>query len=556
MEIKVKLQFLFQLALLFVLPLLACNGEHKHVGDPSIVATPEEINDHAGEIIRQSLRDVLSDRHFADSLKLKNSTLLNSLYDENGFELLWSSEGSFTPSADSLFSFIRQSRLYGLFPSDYYEEDIERLREQLRGDSAQQVRLDASRWALGDLLLTSAFVQIVKDLKKGRLLPDSVMQKDSLLSPQFFRRQLDQYRDSSTRAFAALEPAHSGYHQLKASIQSFLDSSDLKKYTYVQAWDSAKLKQLVYKRIGEEDSVQMVSGVPDSSILADAIKTYQKRKGLKADGKISQALISRLNDTGRERFIRIAITLDRYKMMERLPEQYIWVNIPTYRLQLKEADTVVMVSKVAVGKTNTPTPEITSAISDMITYPQWTIPASIIQKEILPGLQRDPGYTNRKGYSILDSEGNVVDPYFVDWSKYKKGIPYKVIQGSGDANALGVIKFNFPNKHSVYLHDTNQRYLFSRKNRALSHGCVRVESWRQLAHFILRNDSLHSANATPVDSLQGWLAQKERHVIPVRKRIPLYIRYFTCEGEEGRVVFHEDIYGQDRRLRDKYFAHK
>ncbi|HEY0066957.1 MAG TPA: L,D-transpeptidase family protein, partial [Flavisolibacter sp.] len=470
------------MALFFVLPLLACNGEHKHVGDPQIVATPEEINDHAGDIIRQSLRDILSDRHFADSLKLKNSILLNSLYDENGFGLLWSSEGRFTPSADSLFSFIQQSRLYGLFPSDYYQEEIVRLRQQLRNDTTQQVRLDASKWALGDLLLTSAFVQIVKDLKKGRLLPDSVLQKDSLLTPQYFRQQLNYYRDSSTRAFATLEPAHSGYHQLKASIQSFLDSNDLRKYTYVQAWDSAKLKQLVYKRIGEEDTLQMVSGVPDSSILADAIKTYQKRKGLKADGKISQALISRLNDTGRERFIRIAITLDRYKMMERLPEQYIWVNIPTYRLQLKEADTVVLASKVAVGKTNTPTPEITSAISDMITYPQWTIPASIIQKEILPGLQRDPGYTNRKGYSLLDSKGNVVDPYFVDWSKYKKGIPYKVIQGSGDANALGVIKFNFPNKHSVYLHDTNQRHLFSRKSRALSHGCVRVESWRQLAH--------------------------------------------------------------------------
>lgn len=556
MEIKVKLHFIFQLALFFVLPLLACNGAQKHVGDPEIVASPEEINDHAGDIIRQSLKDILDDRHFADSLQLKNAAILNDLYDGNGFALFWSSEGNFSPSADSLFSFIQVSRLYGLFPSDYYEQDLKVLRDQLRGDSAQGVKLDASRWALGDLLLTSAFVQVVKDLKKGRLLPDSLIQKDSLLSAPYLSQLLKSYRDSGNKIFAALEPSHSGYKALKASIQNFLDSNDLKEYTYVHAWDSAKLKQLIYQRIGEEDTLQMISGVPDSLILNDAIRTYQKRKGLKVDGKISQALIGKLNDTGRERFIRIAITLDRYKMMDSLPQQYIWVNIPTYRLQLKDADTVRLVSKVAVGKSNTPTPEITSAISDMITYPQWTIPASIIQKEILPGLQRDPGYTVRKGYSLVDAKGNVVDPYFVDWSKYKKGIPYKVVQGSGDANALGVIKFNFPNKHSVYLHDTNQRYLFARKSRALSHGCVRVESWRELAYFILRNDSLHSASATPVDSLQGWLARKERHVVPVRKRIPLYIRYFTCEGEEGRVVFHEDIYGQDRRLRDKYFAHK
>jgi murein L,D-transpeptidase YcbB/YkuD len=219
-------------------------------------------------------------------------------------------------------------------------------------------------------------------------------------------------------------------------------------------------------------------------------------------------------------------------------------------------DTVVLTSKVVVGKTYTRTPEISSAISDMITYPLWTIPASIIQKEILPGLKNDPGYTNRKGYSIIDKEGNVVDPYFVDWSKYKKGIPYKVIQGSGDANALGVIKFNFPNKHAVYLHDTNQRYLFSRKDRALSHGCVRVESWKDLAYFILRNDSLAGGEFTPKDSLNKWLSLKQKHVIPVRKKIPVLIKYFTCEAVDGKLVVHQDIYEEDKKLRNKYFATK
>jgi len=223
---------------------------------------------------------------------------------------------------------------------------------------------------------------------------------------------------------------------------------------------------------------------------------------------------------------------------------------------LKEDDTVRLKSKVVVGKPQSHTPTLTSSITDMITYPQWTIPESIIKKEILPGLKKDPGYTLKKGFSLIDYKGNVVDPYFVDWTKYKTGIPYKVVQGSGDDNALGVMKFNFSNKYFVYLHDTNQRYLFSNKTRALSHGCVRVQNWDSLAYFILRNDSAFSKKTLSSDTLTKWLTLKEKHVIPVRKRIPLFIRYFTCDTKDDELVFYEDVYGDDKRLKDKFFANK
>ena len=239
-----------------------------------------------------------------------------------------------------------------------------------------------------------------------------------------------------------------------------------------------------------------------------------------------------------------------------MPEKYLWVNIPSYYLQLRECDTVILQSKVVVGKPETKTPMLTSTIVDMITYPKWTIPESIIKKEILPGLKKDPGYTTRKGYSLVDKDGNEVDPYSVSWAKYEKGIPYKVVQGSGDDNALGVLKFNFPNKYSVYLHDTNQRYLFSKTSRALSHGCVRVQAWNELAQYILRNDSSFASNAVPVDSLESWLATKQKRYIPVRKPIPLFIRYFSCETKNGKLVFYEDIYEEDKRLRDRLFSSK
>ncbi|MGZ3839513.1 MAG: L,D-transpeptidase family protein, partial [Flavisolibacter sp.] len=217
---------------------------------------------------------------------------------------------------------------------------------------------------------------------------------------------------------------------------------------------------------------------------------------------------------------------------------------------------VVLSSRIVVGKPETRTPVLTSAITDMITYPKWHIPESIIKKDILPGLKKDPGYTLRKGFTLVDDAGNEIDPYSVNWLKFKEGIPYNVVQGSGDENALGVMKFNFPNKYSVYLHDTNQRYLFSKSNRALSHGCVRVQAWQDLTNFILRNDSAFSEKAIPLDSVNTWLALKEKHVIPVRKKIPLFIRYFTCEGKDGKVLFYEDVYGEDRRIREQIFSDK
>ena len=445
----------------------------------------------------------------------------------------------------------------GFFAKDYYDEKIIELKNELTLDTSKQVKLDAAKWAFSDLLLTSAFVQIVKDLSKGRLLPDSLLSKDSLLTPAFFASQFRQFKQNPNDSFATrLEPVHQGYQNLKKGLHKFLAKARLTEYSIIKTNDSLLIPGLVYKRLKEEDSTLKRLNAPDSVMISAAIKKYQKRKGLKADGKISPALIYRLNDTDKERFIRIAITLDKFKLLQALPQQYIWVNIPSFYLQVRDSDSVVLTSRVVVGKPETKTPIITSAITDMITYPKWTIPESIIKKEILPGLKKDPGYTLRKGYTLFDMEGKEVDPYTIDWSKFKEGIPYNVVQGSGDENALGVMKFNFPNKFSVYLHDTNQRYLFSKSSRALSHGCVRVQAWQELSNFILKNDSLYSEKAVPSDSVSTWLALKEKHVIPVRKKIPLFIRYLSCEAKDDTVVFYEDVYGEDRRIREKIFSDK
>jgi len=237
----------------------------------------------------------------------------------------------------------------------------------------------------------------------------------------------------------------------------------------------------------------------------------------------------------------------------------VWVNLPGFYMRLMENDSVLLFSKIICGKEITRTPLLTSAISNMVTYPQWTIPESIIVKEVLPAAKKDPGYFAEKGYSLVTDKGDEVDPYLVDWTKYKKGIPFNVVQGSGDENALGILKFNFPNKYAVYLHDTNQRYLFARNMRSLSHGCVRVQEWGKLAYNIVRFDNLekYPDTVSPTeDSLTTWLQRKEKHTVPVRKKLPLFIRYFTCEGKNGKIVFYDDMYGEDKALQEKFFAGK
>jgi murein L,D-transpeptidase YcbB/YkuD len=161
---------------------------------------------------------------------------------------------------------------------------------------------------------------------------------------------------------------------------------------------------------------------------------------------------------------------------------------------------------------------------------------------------------------LLDNNGERVDPAGVNWAKYSKGIPFRIQQGSGDGNALGVIKFNFNNPFSVYLHDTNQRYLFKNGVRCLSHGCVRVQEWQKLSDYIIRNDSLMAKRGDTLkcntDSVRNWITHKQRHTIEVKNRLPLFIRYFACEGVRGRIKFYDDIYGDDRALAQRYFAGK
>ena len=525
-----------------------------------IILSPAELQVKVSQLVKDEV-DNLSPSTGGEN-KFAYPELIRKTYRD--VSPIWSSNGEWMPVTDSLIDLIAKAQLYGLFPEDYHSTSIKEIVLAFAADTTGTgTKKDALMWSKADLLLTDAFIGIIRDIKLGRLPNDSItMRKDSVLPGDFYSQQYDRIQKQGLAStINSLEPQHKRYHQLKAGIKRFLDSVDYRNFTKVPYPEKNKtvFHQALQKRLYEAGFIKNDSTSVDSATLAKAIHQFQQQKGITADGRAGEMTVRAMNTDDRERFIRIAISLDKYKMLpSRMPKKYIWVNVSSNFLQLVDDDTVRLQSKVITGKLKTRTPVLTSDITQLITYPQWVPPPSIVLKEILPAVKRNPGYLAKKGFTLVDSKGNEIDPYSVDWTKYSKGIPYRIIQGSGDANALGIMKFVFANKYSVYLHDTNQRYLFAANMRSLSHGCVRVQEWEKLVYYIIKNDSLHSTggNYTRADSVRRWLGNKQKRSISIHNKIPVFLRYITCEGIDGKITFYDDVYAEDKYLREKYFASK
>ncbi|HEX6845663.1 MAG TPA: L,D-transpeptidase family protein [Chitinophagaceae bacterium] len=546
---------------------IACK-EKKKPDEVVIVDVPEKMDDKVRGLI-ESFLDYSASKNgrIDDSTVLYQLPALRKIYKQKVFTPQWSSSQKWLAQGDSLLLFIENARLYGLFPEDYHSQQLTTIKNLFAADTFKdKTTKDAAAWARADLMLSDAVISIFHDIKLGRLPNDSItLRKDSILTEEFISSKFNAAASglSLDVIVSTLEPKHKGYRELKAAVRSFLDKADFSPIVPISFPNKNReeLRAAVAKRLFETGYIDSAFSIIDSVQLASAVRKFQKDKKLTVDGKIGGQTIRILNLSDQDKFNHIAITMDRYKMLaDSMPQKYIWVNIPSYSLRLINNDTLVLSSKVVVGKPITRTPVLTSAVSEMITYPQWNIPESIVEKEIIPGMKKDTGYLRKKGYMLLNSRNEEVSPDSVDWTKYKKTIPYKVIQGSGDDNALGVLKFNFYNKYAVYLHDTNQRSFFSNDSRALSHGCVRVQQWEKMAYYIMNNENDSTVKKKPnqitIDSMTHWLVIKEKHSIPLRKKIPVFIRYFTCEANNGQISFFEDIYDEDKKMIELLFVNK
>ncbi len=289
------------------------------------------------------------------------------------------------------------------------------------------------------------------------------------------------------------------------------------------------------------------------ALVASAISNNKIRQTLLSfEPELEQysLLKSHLNDQlDSGQYEKIVLNMERWRWEKKYYEDYqIFINLPSYMMKYYACDTLKLLSRIIIGKPETPSPSrLNSKIVYFYIYPYWNVPLSIATKEILPSLKKDTAYFTKHNMELLDAYGNVIEYKGINWKKYsEKYFPFKLRQRDGDDNTLGILKFIFPNKFDIYLHDTNGRHLFSKEKRALSHGCIRVKQAKKLAANLI-DCCVINFNS---DSLNNSLKNKQRKKVDLFNRVPVHIRYFSAEVDSNKLFFYDDIYGLDKKMLD------
>jgi murein L,D-transpeptidase YcbB/YkuD len=395
--------------------LFSCHDKPGSVAVNDHVENPKKMDEHVGTDLKSVLQYAAgNDDRMNDTVRLQYRKLEDSLYEANGYTPMWSDKERWLPLSDSLLAFIRDCKDYGLFPSDYHWGALSFIQRIVEEDT--NARKNAAIWTRGDLLLTDAFFTLVKDLRNGRLDFDSVsLRKDSVLTDSLFTQRLAAARGIGAIApvLDSLEPRHPGYDSLKRYLKGFLATAHFRQNTWLDYpyKDSAFFYTALGHRLQESGYIDSSVTQWDTAMLASAVRRYQTANKLRVTGRANSETVNMMNNTDWEKFKRIAINLDRYKHLpDTLPKTFVWVDLPTYLLQVVDSDTVVFESKVIVGSPKTRTPLLTSEISNFVTYPQWTVPMSIIMKEMLPAIQRNVNYLAKENLMVVDDRDSVRDP--------------------------------------------------------------------------------------------------------------------------------------------------
>ncbi len=274
--------------------------------------------------------------------------------------------------------------------------------------------------------------------------------------------------------------------------------------------------------------------------LNRAVRRFQLRHGLKADGIVGKSTIAAMNESASSKLRRLRINVDRHRALPRHSGQHVVVNVPEYRMRLLDDKAVVLTMDVVVGKKRFPTPEISDTIDYIVLNPYWNLPRTIAVREVLPKIQEDPNYLVEQQMEALKGS-TVVDHQALPWADFSANqFPVRLRQRPGPTNALGSMKFIFPNPHNVYLHDTPVRWAFDKSKRALSHGCIRLERPAALAEALLAGNSSVDPARLPQLTSSG-----DRKVVTLRKPVPVDIVYLTAKADAGMVWFYPDLYRRD-----------
>ncbi|HEX6181290.1 MAG TPA: L,D-transpeptidase family protein [Chitinophagaceae bacterium] len=534
---------------------IACNSSSNQsgTGDSEGSGSKTELDK---KVTKRDLSITTSNAYsslFMDSTDLENfiatkkpsdsiTRRLRSFYNARNYQFAWFSPDGLTEQARGFWNL---HEYYTAYSDDTTMNDKKlerRMDAYILEDDLNPSKSDKSIMET-ELTLTQHFIEYsLKNYEKGyikrkeleRFIPrkrlDAMYLADSLLNK---KHKDDKYYENVNEAYKKLKDQLGKYYaiQAKGGWQPVtIEEKSLKPGTSSDAIVSIKKRLQITGELPASDTSNVFTDT-----LETAIKTFQERHGLNPDGIITAAVIKEMNVSALQRIQQILMNMDRMRWMPSRPDgNMIMVNIPEFVLHVWEGNKKEFDMDVVVGKEGHNTMMFTGNLNQVVFSPHWNVPPSIVKKEILPEMEKDPNYLAKENMEIIGHDD--------------EGLP-DIRQKPGGKNALGKVKFLFPNSFNIYFHDTPSKSLFKRSQRAFSHGCIRLSDPTKMANYLLRNDP-----SWPPEKIQDAMNSGKEKFVKLSDPIPVFITYYTAWVDEyGQMNFREDIYGHDAKLAVKMF---
>lgn len=486
--------------------------------------------------------------------KLSDAIALQNFYAAREDALLWTEGGAGALSAfgHTLLGRLEESWTHGLNPRSYHTDKIKNVLEQAEPAS----RLEA------EVLLADGFVRYAQDLSGMRVPAESLgLDPEHWLQPitAHAALQLLTRHEDIEAALAEIEPHAPTYLRLREELIKLAEAPE-EPYLSVMPIDfgEALLKPAQrHRRIPDLRLRLGATPQSDDELLYDdrlaaAVIKFQRMHGLREDGVIGANTLRALNRTRNDRMKQIVVNLERLRWLdEKRPAKYVVVNIPSATLWAIEEGEVAFEMAVIVGRAKRATNSFVTEIKGVRFNPDWTVPPTIKKDDLWPKLVSNPEYLTDKGIEVYlgyEPDAETLDPASIDWASLTPNDLHalRMVQVPGAHNPLGRIRVLMPNRHNIYLHDTNERSLFAGAERAQSSGCIRMEYPEVMAAFIMKGQKNWDEAR-----IQSTLEKGETKDYLINQPIPIYLLYYTVWADpEGQIIYGTDIYGEDQKLLD------
>lgn len=485
-------------------------------------------------------------------------TNLYNLYRKYDYNMLWINRGSLNSNARQLIESLCASWKEGLSNASYNMDEINNLVNTLQ--SKRKIRPGTmKKYIRLEMLFSNAYLDYASDLLSGKVNPgalDSIWEAHPREENHVNRMEKALNEGTISQSLTGLRPDNPQYKKLASKLEDYLTIKNSGGWTMpgyfplLTPGDSNENVISVKKYLRKTGDLVLVdknyirSGLFDQ-VLKSAVINYQQRHGIKPDGLVGKETLTEINNSIEYRIDQIRVNMERMRWLPgSFGEKYILVNLPEYKLRYYEEGSLLEEMRIVIGEVENYTPVLKDTLRYIVFNPTWNLPRSIAVKEKLPKIKADSTYLERFDYILLKGSyvsKDTVSPDSVDWSDInKENFPFYLVQKPGKYNALGRIKFLFPNHHAIYLHDTPSGHLFDAYERDFSHGCIRLERPFELASKMLKGQMTWT-------EMQDVLESEETTSIILDETIKVHFLYFTAwVDDQDRIHFRKDLYKFDR----------